>query len=244
MPLDNLFFSLRRAGFLAGLLTLAMLLPGCASGPAATTRDPLEPWNRGVYRFNDAVDAAVLKPVATTYRDLTPGPVRRGINNFFGNLEDAWSVVNNALQLKGQAAAESFMRFTVNTFIGLGGVLDVASEMQLEKHTKDFGHTLGYWGVGDGPYLVLPFLGPSTLRDSAALVVDRRGDIVTHASDVPARNSASALRLVDMRAGLLKASSMLDEVALDKYTFTRDAFLQSRRSAIYDGNPPELPEQE
>lgn len=221
-------------------VVLALLsLTACASGPNANPRDPLEPWNRGVYQFNDAVDVAVLKPVATVYQDGVPRLVRLGIGNFFGNVQDAWSFVNNALQLKGEAASDSFFRFTTNTVFGLGGVLDVASEMRIEKHTKDFGHTLGYWGVGAGPYLVLPFFGSSTLRDTAALPVDMAGDLVSGISHVPARNTATVVRLVDERAGLLKASAMLDQVALDKYSFTRDAYLQSRRSAIFDGNPPE-----
>lgn len=217
----------------------ALALAGCASGPSANPRDPLEPFNRGVYQFNEAVDAAVLKPVATAYRDITPGPVRRGVGNFFGNLDDAWSAVNNGLQFKGAAAMDSLFRFGVNTLLGLGGILDVASEMNIEKHTKDFGHTLGYWGVPSGPYLVLPLLGPSALRETAALPVDMQGDLVAGISDVPTRNSATVLRVVDQRSELLKASAMLDEVALDKYTFIRDAYLQRRRSAIYDGNPPD-----
>ncbi|MDO9197805.1 MAG: VacJ family lipoprotein [Rhodoferax sp.] len=222
-----------------GVLLVLFLLGGCATGPNANPRDPLEPFNRGVYRFNDALDKAVLKPVATAYRDVLPGPVRRGVGNFFGNLEDAWSFVNNALQLKGQAAAESLVRFGVNTFLGLGGILDVASEMNIDKHTKDFGHTLGYWGVAPGPYLVLPLLGPSTLRDTVALPVDMMGDIVSNIEHVPTRNTAKAVRVVDNRAGLLRVTGLLEEAALDKYSFTRDAFLQSRRSSIFDGNPPD-----
>ncbi|MDO8451053.1 MAG: VacJ family lipoprotein [Rhodoferax sp.] len=222
-----------------GALLVFFLLGGCATGPNANPGDPLEPFNRGVYRFNDALDKAVLKPVATAYRDVLPGPVRRGVGNFFGNLEDAWSFVNNALQLKGQAAAESLVRFGVNTFLGLGGILDVASEMNIDKHTKDFGHTLGYWGVAPGPYLVLPLLGPSTLRDTVALPVDMMGDIVSNIEHVPTRNTAKAVRVVDNRAGLLRVTGLLEEAALDKYSFTRDAFLQSRRSSIFDGNPPE-----
>lgn len=222
----------------AAALTLS-LLGGCATGPGAHPGDPMEPFNRGVYRFNDALDTAIIKPVATTYQDITPTPVRRGVGNFFGNLQDAWSFVNNTLQFKGEAAADSFFRFTVNTFLGLGGVLDVASEMRIERHTKDFGHTLGYWGVGPGPYVVLPFFGPSTVRDTLARVVDVKGDLSTLISDVPTRNSATVVRLVDKRANLLKASSMLEEAALDKYTFTRAAYLQQRRNAIFDGNPPD-----
>jgi phospholipid-binding lipoprotein MlaA len=231
--------SLPRYTLWASLVLLSMALAGCASGPGANPHDPLEPFNRGVYQFNDAVDVAVIKPVATTYQDVLPAPVRRGVRNFFANLQDAWSGVNNALQFKGEPAANSFMRFGVNTFLGLGGILDVASEMKIERHTKDFGHTLGYWGVAPGPYLVLPLLGPSTLRDTAALPVDAQGDLVAGIEHIPTRNSVILLRLVDTRASLLGASSMLEAVALDKYTFTRDAYLQRRRSSIYDGNPPD-----
>jgi len=221
------------------VLLVASFLTGCASGPNVSPRDPLEPLNRTVSEFNDAVDRAVLKPVATTYREVTPDLVRRGVGNFFNNLEDAWSSVNNALQFKGQAAVESLMRFGVNTFIGLGGILDVASEMNIERHTKDFGQTLGRWGVPTGPYLVLPLLGPSTVRDTAALAVDVKGDIVANVEHVPTRNTLVAVRAVDTRAGLLGASTILEEAALDKYTFVRDAFLQRRQNGVYDGPPPE-----
>lgn len=222
----------------AALLLLSLLV-GCASGPRANPSDPLEPFNRGVYQFNDALDTALLKPVASAYRDLTPVRVRQGIGNFFGNLEDVWSFVNNALQFKGHAALDSLKRVGFNTFVGWGGVFDVATEMDIEKHTKDFGHTLGYWGVAPGPYLVLPLLGSSTLRDTVALPVDLKGDIIANIAHVRSRNTATAMRAVDARAALLKASTMLEEAALDPYSFTRDAFLQRRRSVIFDGNPPE-----
>lgn len=227
-------------------IALVSLVTACASGPNANPRDPLEPFNRGVYGFNDAVDRAVVKPVATAYRDVLPRPVRTGVNNFFANLQDVWSGVNNALQLKPRESVESFLRFGVNTVFGLAGVLDIASEMRIERHTEDFGQTLGYWGVGPGPYLVLPLLGPSTVRDTAALPVDAQGNLVSSVSDVPARNSATAVNLVDRRARLLDASKMLDQIALDPYTFTRDAFLQRRRSQVFDGNPPDddLPQAE
>lgn len=223
----------------AGLVLVLMVLTGCATVPATDPRDPLESFNRGVYRFNDAVDGAVIKPVATAYQEVLPKPVQRGVRNFFANLQDLWSGVNNALQFKGEQSANSFVRFGVNTFIGLGGVLDVASEMKIERHTKDFGHTLGYWGVAPGPYLVLPLLGSSTLRDTLALPVDAQGNLVNGIEHVPTRNSLTALRLIDTRASYLGASAMLEEAALDKYTFTRDSYLQRRRSGIYDGNPPD-----
>jgi len=222
-----------------GWLAVVLLLSACASGPNANPRDPLEPFNRGVYGFNDAVDRAVLKPVATVYRDTLPSAVRTGVGNFFANLRDVWSGVNNALQLKPLESAESFMRFGVNTVFGFWGVIDIASEMGISRHTKDFGHTLGYWGVGPGPYLVLPLLGPSTVRDTAALPVDSQGNLVSGISDVPTRNTTTAVSLLDQRARLLEASKMLDEVALDAYSFTRDAYLQRRRNAVFDGNPPD-----
>lgn len=218
---------------------LGLFLAGCATGPNANPADPLEPLNRSVHQFNDAVDRTVFKPVAKTYRDLTPTPIQRGIRNFFNNLEDAWSIVNNILQFKGEAAGDSFFRFGVNTFIGLGGILDVATEMRIERHTEDFGQTLGRWGVGAGPYIVLPFLGPSNLRDAAALPVDVQGDAVMHIEDITTRNALWVLRATDQRAELLKAEGVLDDAALDKYSFIRDAYLQRRRNAVYDGDPPE-----
>jgi len=229
---------LHRSSLALSFLAL-LALTGCATGPNANPRDPLEPFNRGVYHLNDAVDRAVLKPVATAYRDVLPSPIRTGVNNFFGNLQDAWSAVNSALQLKGEAAGNNLVRFGVNTFLGLGGVLDIASEMRIERHTEDFGQTLGYWGVGAGPYIVLPLLGPSTVRDTAALPVDAQGNLVSGISDVATRNSATALNLLDRRARLLDATQLLDQVALDPYTFTRDAHLQRRRNSVYDGNPPD-----
>ena len=152
----------------AAVLVLgAALLGGCASGPNANPADPFEPYNRNMTTFNDNLDKAVLKPVATLYRDATPQPLRTGVGNFFANLGDAWSFVNNLLQLRGLDAYESMVRFSVNTVLGLGGVLDIASEMGVERHKQDFGLTLGRWGVPTGPYLVLPLLGPSSVRDTA-----------------------------------------------------------------------------
>lgn len=229
----------RRIAPRLGVVVAVVMLSACATGPQANPRDPLEPFNRGMYSFNDAVDRAVVKPVATAYRDVLPSPVRTGVSNFFNNLQDAWSFVNNSLQLKGEGAGNSIVRFGVNTVFGLGGVLDIATEMRIERFTEDFGQTLGYWGVGAGPYLVLPLLGPSTVRDTAALPVDMQGNAVSQVSDVPTRNSATVLNLVNRRAQLLDATKMLDEVALDPYTFTRDAFLQRRRNQVFDGNPPD-----
>ncbi len=219
-------------------LVLASLF-GCATRPDAHPRDPFEPFNRGVFEFNDAVDKAVFKPAATVYRELTPNLVRAGVSNFLGNLDDAWSFVNNVLQFKVQAAADNFMRFSVNTVMGVGGVFDVASELRIERHREDFGQTLGHWGVSTGPYLVLPLLGPSTVRDTIAMPVDMWGDLVSHVNHVPTRNTIKLVDRLETRAGLLSVSTTLDEAALDKYSFTRDAFLQRRRNSVFDGEPPE-----
>jgi phospholipid-binding lipoprotein MlaA len=226
---------------LAGAL-LAMLLAlttGCATGPNANPADPLEPFNRGVTQFNDGVDRAVIKPVATAYDTVAPRFVRTGVSNFFNNLGDAWSAVNAVLQLKPQAAVDNFFRFQINTVFGLGGLLDFASEANIERHKEDFGQTLGRWGVPSGPYLVLPILGPSTVRDTAALPVDSWGSAISHINDVPVRNYIYGLRAIDARANLLRTTNVIDQAALDKYSFTRDAYLQLRRNDVYDGNPPE-----
>ena len=215
---------------------------GCATHLAADPRDPLEQFNRGAFGFNDALDRAILKPAATVYRDVTPSLVRAGISNFLGNLDDVWSFVNTLLQLNAQGAAQNFMRVNVNTVFGLGGMLDVASEMGIERQREDFGQTLGAWGVPSGPYIVLPFFGPSTLRDTVAIPVNTRGDIVSAINHIPTRNSFKALDLMDVRSSLLSAGDTLDQVALDKYTFVRDAFLQRRRNAVYNGNPPDAPD--
>jgi len=212
----------------AGVLALS----GCATGPHANPKDPIEPFNRGVQQFNDSVDEAFLKPVATFYRDVTPDLVRTGVNNVFSNLRDLWSSVNAALQLRPREATENFLRFSVNTFWGIGGLLDIASEMQIERTTLDFGQTLGRWGVPSGPYLVLPFMGPSTVRDALGMGVESSGDLLSGMNHVPTRNSLYALRIVEARANLLRAGALLDQAALDKYSFTRDAYLQRRESQI------------
>lgn len=222
---------LRRAGAVA-CVAFAIGLAGCATGPQADPRDPIEPFNRGVYRFNDAVDRAVLKPVATAYVEVTPGPVRTAANNFFGNLRDVWSAVNAALQLRGEAAVTQALRVGVNSTFGLGGLIDVATEMRLYREKTDFGQTLGRWGMPSGPYVVLPLMGPSTARDAVASVADDRADAVRALDSVPERNSLFAWRVVDTRAGLLQAGQLLDGAALDPYSFVRDAYLSRRQSQI------------
>ncbi len=233
--MKNMANSARWAGAAAVLAVVA----GCATGPNANPADPFEPFNRGVSRFNDGVDKAVLVPVATAYQGVLPSMVRTGVGNFFNNIGDVWSLANNVAQLKVQNSAETFMRLNVNTFFGLGGVLDVATEAGIPRHDEDFGQTLGHWGVGTGPYVVLPLLGSSTLRDTAAKPLDYWGDPVGHIEDVAWRNSLTVLRVVDTRAQFLRAGRLLEDAALDKYSFTRDAFLQHRRSDVYDGNPPD-----
>ena len=216
-----------------------ILMTGCATGPNANPADPFEPLNRQVSRFNDTVDDAVLRPVATIYQRVLPSPIRTGVNNFFANLSDVWSFANSVAQLKLQDSAQTFMRVNVNTVFGLGGIFDVATEAGIDRHTEDFGQTLGRWGVPSGPYLVLPLLGPSTARDATALFVDVQGDLISVIGDIPLRNSLYAIRLVDLRSNLLRASRLLEDAALDRYTFTRDAFLQRRRNEVHDGNLPD-----
>jgi len=230
---------LKRWGLYVALAAVAAMGTGCASGPNANPKDPLEPMNRSISRFNDSLDENVLKPAATTYKDATPELLQKGVRNVFNNLSDIWSTVNNGLQLKGRDTAESLMRSVVNTVFGIYGIFDVATEIGLERHPEDFGQTLGAWGVPDGPYVVLPLFGPSTLRDTAGMPVDTSADYVRNLDHIPTRNSTMAVRVVAKRADLLGASGLLSEAAIDKYSFTRDAYLQYRRNQIYDGNPPD-----
>ncbi len=213
----------------AAVLALAQ---GCATGPNASAADPLEPFNRTIFNFNDKVDMAVVKPVASAYREVTPKLVRIGVTNFFGNIRDVWSVVNSALQAKPQQAFESLFRVTTNTVFGLAGLFDVASELNIPRHSADFGQTLGHWGVPAGPYLVLPVLGPSTFRDTVGTVVDFNGNLLTRTSDVGFRNTVSAVGIVNVRANLLDAGDLLEQAALDRYSFARDIYLQRRSSLI------------
>lgn len=222
--------------FSATILSLAFLLTGCATN--GDPRDPLEPFNRGVYHFNDTVDKAVFKPVAQGYRAVLPNPVRTGVSNFFSNIDDIFVTANNLLQGKVQTAASDFGRLLANTTLGIGGLFDVATSFGLEKHNEDFGQTLGYWGIGDGPFLMIPLTGPSTVRDAVGTAVQFYFDPVWNLDNVPTRNSLAGLRIINTRANLLDAEKVLDEAALDPYTFLRDAYLQQRRSLVYDGNPP------
>ncbi|MFM2239810.1 MAG: putative phospholipid-binding lipoprotein MlaA precursor [Pseudomonadota bacterium] len=218
---------------------LALALAAAHSGlMAQDARDPWEPMNRRVYQFNDALDAAVVRPVAQAYQAVLPSMVRKGVHNFLGNLGDVWSMANNAMQLKAQGTAESFLRVSVNTVFGLAGVLDVASEMGIPKRKEDFGQTLGYWGVKSGPYVVLPLFGPSTVRDGLALQVDTLGNPGQNLSDTTLRTTLTVLRITDTRASLLQTVDSVKQASLDPYSFVRDAYLQKRENDIYDGNPP------
>jgi phospholipid-binding lipoprotein MlaA len=229
--------------------TAVVLFAGCATvpsagtGPGITTTasnpiDPWENWNRKVYGFNDSIDRAVLKPVAETYRDVVPSPVRTGVGNVLGNIRDVWSAANHLLQGKLGVGMEMGMRVLVNTTFGLGGLLDPATEMRLTKRPTDFGLTLGKWGVGSGPYVMLPLLGPSTVRDTAATVVDRKFGPSALPPTTPGQLAVTGVDVLNTRTNLLGAGQLLDQVALDKYSFLRDAYLASRRSAQFDGAPP------
>lgn len=240
---------MKRIGTLGVLAVAVPLLGGCATtlndvrgGPGAKL-DPWENWNRKVFAFNEGLDEYVLKPVATVYADVVPQPVRRGVDNFFGNFADAWSAVNNFLQGKGTAGVYDIVRVGTNTVFGLLGVLDVATEMGVEKTREDFGQTLGVWGMGTGAYIVWPLLGPSSLRDSIALPLDTAATPAVAFNDGGARYSLTAVQIINTRANLLGATRVLDDIALDKYNFLRDAYLQRRRSLVFDGNdpPPEDP---
>ncbi len=216
------------------IAVLAMtLMTGCAS---TSNKDPLEGLNRGIYKFNDVADKAVFKPVAGAYKAIAPNPVQTGISNFFGNLKTFMTTINQVLQFKFSKAAESATRFVVNSTVGIVGLIDVASKTGIPQYTEDFGQTLGHWGVGNGAYLMLPILGPSTFRDTAGLLVDYSFfDPVIYIDNVRVRNSLYALRFTSIRASYLPGSDLLDEAALDPYTFMRDAYMQRRESQLNDG---------
>jgi phospholipid-binding lipoprotein MlaA len=222
-------FSLRK---LALATVAAASLAGCA-GP--NPRDPYEGYNRAMFNFNDKVDEVALKPAATVYKSVLPGFVQTGVNNFFGNLADVWTAANNFMQGKGEQGVSDVMRVALNSTFGLLGVMDVASGAGLQKHKEDFGQTLGMWGVSSGPYLVLPLLGPSTVRDTLALPLDIKADPWQYNHRVNVRNTGTVVRVIDQRAALLDATNLLEEAALDRYEFVRDGYLQQRESKVFDG---------
>ena len=226
-------------------LAVALTVQGCATAPGATSTDSadvLEPWNRKVFAFNEVVDENVLKPVATGYVNVVPSMARTGVTNFFGNFQDAWSAINSFLQGKVGNGISNLMRVGTNTVLGLGGLMDWATELRIDRHPEDFGQTLGAWGFSSGPYVVWPLLGPSSVRDSVGLPLDLMATPSAFVDSTGVAIGLTALNVVNVRANLLNATGLLDDITLDKYTFVRDAYLQRRRSLVYDGNPPPEPE--
>ena len=220
-------------------LFLSCFLTVLVSGCATTNKDPLEGVNRGVYKFNDVADKAVIKPVASAYKKITPTPIRKGFNNFFNNLGSLTTVLNDLLQLKFAHAFTDAGRFVINTTFGLAGFIDVASMDKIPSRKEDFGQTLGYWGVGNGAYLVLPIIGPSTVRDAAGFAVDTTtSDPITYThniGEIRLHNQLRAAQLIDRRAQLLDAGELVDNASLDPYSFVREAYLQRRASLVADG---------
>jgi phospholipid-binding lipoprotein MlaA len=224
------------------LALCTMLFTGCATieGPP-NPDDPYESFNRSMYTFNDTLDTYVLKPVAKGYQAITPDPVDKGISNFFSNLDDVLVMFNDLFQFKFGQAASDTARFVVNSTIGLLGFIDVATDFGLPKHNEDFGQTMGYWGIESGPYLVLPFFGPSSVRDGVGLVVDTTMDhelYYDNMSDAH-RRGLFAVKVIDKRADLLKATNIIEDTAPDPYSFIRDAWMQRRQNLVYDGSPPD-----
>ena len=230
------FALIKRLAPLSALVVLAFTLTGCAT--SGNPKDPIEGFNRAMFAFNEGVDKTVIKPVAQGYEATVPQPARNGVANFFGNIEDIFIGVNNVLQGKVPDGINDFGRVLVNTTLGVFGFMDVASDLGVEKHNEDFGQTFGRWGAGPGSYVVLPLFGPRTVRDSAGLVVDLAADPIGAINDIPARNVLLVTRLVSDRAELLPADKVIEEAALDKYSYIRDGYLQRRRSLVYDGSPP------
>jgi phospholipid-binding lipoprotein MlaA len=226
------------------LAALIGVLAGCASTGERDPRDPFEPLNRGIYRFNDTVDQAIARPVARGYVRAVPAEIRDRVRNFFGNIGDVFIGVNNFLQGKFEDGVSDWARVAFNSTVGLLGIHDIATDMGYEKHNEDFGQTFGRWGARPGPYLVLPILGSSTVRDGIGTGIDLYTDPLSEVRPYHLEYGLVGLRLTQTRADLLDASRILEEAALDKYIFQRDAYLQRRRSLVYDGHPPREKEPE
>ena len=228
------------------MLGLAVLTVGCASIPAGVEPSPHDPWesfNRSVFEFNEGLDAYLLKPVVAAYRFILPEFIRDGIYNFFSNYSDIYTALYNLLQGKPGDAFNDLMRVAVNTTMGLGGLIDLATPGGLEKHKEDWGQTLGVWGVPAGPYVVLPFFGPSNLRDTFGTVADLESDYLFRLlPNVGLRNSLTGLRVVNARNTYYEAGDLLDGAAIDKYSFMRDAYIQRREYQIKEGREDEEPE--
>ncbi|WP_206957647.1 MlaA family lipoprotein [Trinickia acidisoli] len=223
-------------------LTAATLLAGCASPDKRTPGDPLEPMNRVVFKVNDTIDRTIAVPIAKGYQKVTPHPLRTAISNFFSNLGDLNNIANELLQLKITDATEDVIRFAMNTTFGIGGLIDFATPARLPKHHQDFGLTLGHWGIPSGPYLVLPIFGPSSFRDGVGLAVDTRFSPLIYAP-ADSRKPLYGVQFVSARSDMLGATNILEQAALDKYSFVRDAYTQQRRAALSAGTstPPVLP---
>jgi phospholipid-binding lipoprotein MlaA len=223
------------------LLAITLLLSGCATTQhSEEVNDPLEGYNRAMYSFNDTLDRFIVKPVAKGYDAVLPDPISQGITNFFSNLNEIRTIVNDLLQFKFAQAADDTGRFLLNSTVGVAGIFDVAGHAGHEKNNEDFGQTLGVWGVGPGPYFVMPIFGPSTIRDGVGSFVDfNTTDPIAYIDHVPTRNQLYGLKFVNTRANLLSVEKVLDEAALDEYSYVRDAYLQRRLDLVYDGNPPE-----
>jgi len=211
---------------------LLVVATGCATGPNANPSDPLEPMNRSIYKFNDAVDGAVLKPMASGYKAVVPSPVRQGVSNFFSNLGDVWSMINHALQFEIVNAGKTAVRLGINTIFGIGGIFDIATDAGVTPPKADLGQTLGKWGIPSGPYVVIPILGPSSVRDGTGTITATYYDPVNRISDNATRNVTTVIRIIDVRTQLLSATDAVDEIALDKYSFIRDVYLKRRQSLI------------
>ena len=221
---------------------LAMMLAGCAAVPSRV--DPLEPLNRVSYQFHDVVDTALVKPAVQAYVDIVPLPIRTGVSNFYNNIDDLFSAFNGLLQGKPDKFGNDMGRVMVNTMFGLGGILDIASDIGIERGNEDFGQTFGVWGAPQGPYLFIPFLGPTTVRDGTGVLVRIAAGPVGYIRDVPFRNSLYGLGAVDQRAQALGAGALVETAAIDRYLFIRNAYLQRRRFLVYDGKPPPESEDE
>jgi len=219
------------------VLACACFLAGCATGPHP--RDPYEGFNRKVFAFNEGLDKAVLKPIAKGYEKVLPQFARRGVTNFFNNLGMVVTTINDAIQLKAEKVPVDVLRFATNLTFGIFGLIDVASELRIENRDEDFGQSLGYWGIDSGPYLVLPLLGPSSVRDGAGLAVDFVVSPYFYwEDDATIRWGLLAVNIVNARANLLPAEKLLDETGVERYTFLRDVYLQRREYLIHDGDPP------
>jgi len=219
-------------------LALIVSLTGCATATKHDPRDPWEGWNRGVQKFNDTLDDYVMKPVSEGYQRVTPSFVDRGITNFFSNVDDIGVIANDLLQFKLLQTGQDTGRFLVNTVLGVGGFVDVASKFDLPKHNEDTDQTLGAWGVPSGPYLVLPFIGPSTPRGAVGLAGDAVANPFNWVNPAAIPYGTGTLRMIDTRADLLSATKIVDEASVDRYEFIRNAYFQQRNYLIHDGNPP------